>query len=825
MLGVIFAWCSLAAVSGVLILGSSVYLYLGPALPSVITLKDIRLQTPLRIFSSDGKFMAEFGEKRRMPIMYSDLSENIISAFLAAEDDRFYFHNGVDVTSLLRAAFQLVSTGKIQSGGSTITMQVAKNFFLSHERVFSRKFNEILLALEIERKLTKIEILELYLNKIYLGNRSYGVEAASYVYYGKSINELNISQIAMIAGLPKAPSKYNPIVNPKRALIRRNWIIKRMLDLGYISDEEATDAIGQPVTAKYYGLQIELEAPYAAEMVRQEIVEALGLDAYSDGYEVYTTIDSNNQLEANNAVIKGIFTYDERHGYRGVEAKTGDDPLIWKMLLKDAKPISQLIPGIIISVEDEFLLVLIDDETIKIAWQDMPWLKSYVTVNRQNKKPDTPHSMFDVGDLIRVKKKEDDTYVLSQVPEVQGALVALDPQNGAINALVGGFDFYESKYNRATHGSRQIGSAFKPFIYSAAIDGGMTAATLINDAPVVFTDDQLEDYWRPQNDNMKFYGPTRLRKGLYRSRNLVSIRVLKRTGVRETLKYLVGLGLPEKKLPRNLSLALGSADLTPLELSTGYATLANGGFSVSPYIIERIDRLNTTLYKANPETVVDDNNHSNSNSVENDTLEDDTNDETLHVTPIMASKLKDIKKQGEDLLFSDNINYGDMRKADRVMDARVNYIINSILRDVITLGTGRRARALNRKDIAGKTGTTNEQKDVWFAGYTPKMLATVWLGFDRPKPLGQWEYAATTALPIWLDFMKSALKNIPETYLPQPNGITTLRINSQTGKPTTTSDPDSMFEIFRTEMVPSIEQSNEPFTPEDTDSYNSDDIL
>ena len=754
-------WCAFTAICGALLIFASAYLYLSPGLPSVDSLRDIRLQTPLRIFSSDGHLIAEFGEKRRAPVQVEDVPEKMIQAFLAAEDDRFYEHQGVDVTGLLRASLQLLATGKIQSGGSTITMQVAKNFFLTREKVFSRKFNEILLALEIEQTLSKDEIIELYLNKIFLGHRSYGVEAAAQTYYGLSIGQLDLSQIAMIAGLPKAPSRYNPLTDSRRALIRRNWILGRMHELNYIDTATHDEAIAKPITARFHGLASELSAPYVAEMVRKEALGRFGQSAYTDGYEIYTTIDSTQQRAANAAIDKGLQSYDERHGYRGPEQRLGEDQALWAQTLSSTPRVGQLNAAIVTAVSDtEASILLRNGTSATIPWEGMSWATPYISVNRVGRKPAKPEDVVTPGDLIRVRKT-DDSWRLSQIPEAQAALVALNPNNGGISALVGGFNFQDSKYNRVTQAERQVGSAFKPFIYSTAIHRGLTAATLINDAPVVFSDSQLESYWRPQNDNQKFYGPTRLREGLYRSRNLVSIRLLQRLGIRSTLGYLEELGLPGEKLPDNLSLSLGSAAMTPLELARGYTTIANGGFQITPYIIQRIERLNEVIEEARPA-----------------------------IACRTCSEPEETVTEPESLTFDDSLPADNAETppapvlAPRVMDPRVNYIVVDMMKDVIQKGTGRRARALGRKDLAGKTGTTNDQRDVWFSGFHTDLQATVWLGFDQPSTLGRWEYGANTALPMWIDFMKVALADKPETRHPQPDGIVSMKIDSKTGLPT-----------------------------------------
>ena len=777
-------WSALLLASGAVLVASSAYLFLSPELPSVDSLRDIRLQTPLRIYSSDNLLIAEFGEKRRTPLNYDQIPKDLINAFLAAEDDGFYTHNGVDVNGLLRATVQLITSGRIQSGGSTITMQVAKNFFLSHERVFSRKFNEILLALEIERNLSKEDILELYLNKIYLGNRAYGIEAAAQVYYGKSINNLSLAQMAMIAGLPKAPSRYNPLANPERSLERRDWILRRMLTLNMITESEYQTAVNTPVSAVFHGLPIELEAPYVAEMVRQEAIERFGTAAYTDGYRIYTTIDSKQQQAANDAIDRGLQAYDERHGYRGAERNLGPDPSQWTKALKEIDPIGHLYPAVVSDVSDESATLLLKDgSSVQLMMEQMKWAKPYINVNRQGPEPKLAREVVKVGDLIRVRKIGEN-FRLSQEPDVEAAMVAMQPNDGAITAIVGGFNFYGSNYNRATQANRQIGSAFKPFVYGAALDKGLTAATIINDAPLVFADNQLESYWRPQNDNQKFYGPTRLRTGLYRSRNLVSIRVLQQIGVRYAIKVISKLGLPKEKLPANLSLALGSAAMTPLELASGYTTLANGGFKVKPYLIDRITQLDEEIYKADPVVAC--------LECEKETPAAIGQAETFALADKMDQNFAAISTPPAPTTNA----------APRVMDARVNFILNDIMKDIIQKGTGRRALVLKRTDLAGKTGTTNDQRDVWFSGFNPDVQATVWMGFDQPSPLGRWEYGANAALPIWIDFMKVALDGKPEKHLPQPDGLVSIKINPKTGLQAHSNAKDAIFEIFRTENVP-----------------------
>ncbi|WP_257279859.1 MULTISPECIES: penicillin-binding protein 1A [unclassified Endozoicomonas] len=814
-------WSGLAAVSGITLIAASAYLYLSPSLPSVDTLRDTHLQTPLRVFSKDEKLIAEFGEMRRTPIHFADAPKPLIKAFMAAEDDRFYHHHGVDIMGLMRAALQLASTGRIQSGGSTITMQVAKNFFLSHERVFSRKFNEILLALQIEQGLTKDEIFELYLNKIYLGNRAYGVEAAAQVYYGKSIDELNLAQWAMIAGLPKAPSRYNPINDPERSQVRRNWILGRMYDLGYISHADYEEAVQAPVTASYHGPKIELQAPYIAEMVRQEMIERFGPETYTEGFKVYTTVDSVLQTSANEAVANGLFAYTERHGYRGPVSNLNEDEegksfiqqqkdaaTIWKQTLKETHSTAVLIPAVVTAVEDQSVTILMkEDKTDHIDWDNLKWAKPFINVNAYGYNPRQASDILKPGDLIWVRKMPDGRFRLTQEPQAQSSLISMSPENGAILALVGGFNFYDSMYNRATQAIRQAGSAFKPFIYMAALNKGLTAATIINDAPVVFTDQGLEGIWRPNNDNMKFNGPTRLRVGLYRSRNLISIRILRQIGVRRTVNFLTKLGLPEDTLTRNLSLALGNVSMTPLELTTGYATIANGGYKVMPYLIQRVDVLDDTVFEANPVTVC------------RDCGKEPTAEEGLvseQVTETSTAPLPEDKP----LASVEAVN-----EAESVMDRRVNYILNDIMRDVIWKGTGKRARVLERHDIGGKTGTTNDSKDAWFVGFNPDVLTSVWVGMDNFSSLGRWEFGANAALPIWISYMKTALADQPIRRLPQPAGIETVRIDPRTGQLAKQGDPEAIFEVFRKENTPKRLSEGRSPSPEDSGSLKPEDLF
>jgi len=787
-----FFWWSLVAVICALVLGvSGAFLYLSPSLPSVDALRSVQLQIPLRVYSSDGKLIAEFGEMRRSPIKFQEIPPQFIQALLSAEDDNFLNHYGVDPSSLMRAASQLVKSGHIQSGGSTITMQVAKNFFLTSERSFSRKTNEILLALQIERELTKDEILELYVNKIYLGNRAYGIDAAAQVYYGKSIRDVSLAQMAMIAGLPKAPSRFNPLANPVRAKERRDWILGRMYKLGKIDEASYQAALAEPLNASYHVPTPEVNAPYVAEMARAEMVGRYGSDAYTEGFRVTTTVPSDMQQMANSAVLNGLSEYDERHGYRGPEARfPGKTRAAWLQELSKQRTLGGLEPAIVTQVEKTGLKVMTRGGLEEnVAWDTMKWARPYLNSNSQGRSPQSAADVAQVGDLVRLQRQEDGKLKFSQVPAAQSALVTLDPYNGAIRALVGGFSFEQSNYNRAMQAKRQPGSSFKPFVYSAALDNGYTAASLVNDAPIVFVDEYLDKVWRPKNDTNTFLGPIRMREALYKSRNLVSIRLLQAMGVDRTIDYIAKFGFNKQDLPRNLSLALGTATLTPMEIATGWSTFANGGYKISPYLIERVESRNgETLFTANPPRVP---------QGDQDQAGLAAPEQAISVAPM----------PGEAPSAAGQVTPPPQMPqtpavAEQIIDGRTSYILTSMLQDVIKRGTGRRALALGRSDLAGKTGTTNESKDAWFSGYNADYVTTVWVGFDQPETLGRREYGGTVALPIWMSFMGAALKGMPEHPPAEPEGILSLRVDPISGRAATPSTPNAYFELFKAEDSP-----------------------
>ncbi len=772
---------------GLVLLGvfsiAAILWFLLPGLPSIETLKDMHLQVPLRVYSADNSLIAEFGEKRRIPVQLEDVPDQMIEAFLAAEDDNFYNHPGVDWQSIARAALHVLKTGEKTQGGSTITMQVARNFFLTREKTYLRKLNEILLALKIERELSKDQILGLYLNKIYLGNRAYGVGAAAQVYFGRTLDELTLPQIAMIAGLPKAPSALNPLLNPEGATARRNYVLRRMYSLSLVDDAEYNDAIKAPLTAKQHGRAIQLEAPYVAEMVRVHLTQKHGDHAYTSGYRVFTTIHDRLQRTADEALRNNLINYSERHGYRGPEA-SGDNAL------RGSRVLGTLYPAAVTKVDTRTIDVNIKGiGPARIEWSGLSWARPFQTENSRGPAPSTAHDIVKPGDIIRVRRDEDGNWRLTQIPAVAGALVSLSSNNGAVLALSGGFDFNLSKFNRVTQGLRQPGSSFKPFIYSAALEAGFTAASFINDAPLVFDIPGREEPWRPENYSRKHYGPTRLREALIHSRNVVSVRLLQEIGIDRAVEHGARFGFDPAALPPNLSLSLGSGTLTPLALARAYAVLANGGYLITPYFIDRIETEDGILVEqSNPARVC---------SVCDDGQPSQSADGGP--TPQQADAPND---------------------AVRAIPAQNAWIMNSMLQDVIRYGTGRRANVLGRNDIAGKTGTTNEQKDAWFSGFNREVVTTAWVGFDQNHPLGDNETGSRAALPMWIDYMRIALEGVPESILEQPTGIVTVRIDPKTGLLASASHPSAIFESFRQQDVPK-RFARRPFFEEDYSGSSS----
>ncbi|MFQ3786587.1 penicillin-binding protein 1A [Halomonas sp. A29] len=787
-------------------------LYFTPGLPDVRQLQDFELHTPLRIFTRDGKLIGEYGEERRMAVSFDEIPEDFVQALLAAEDAAFFEHRGVDPRGLARAALELVSSGgDIQSGGSTITMQVARNYLLTLDRTFTRKIREILLALQMERILTKEEIFELYVNKIFLGHRAYGIAAAAEVYYNKPLEELSLAQKAMIAGLPKAPSLFNPLANPERSLIRRNWILYRMRQLGNIDQATYEAAVQEPTTARRHVAQVEVDADYVAEMARQYAIERFGEEAYTGGYRVHTTLDSELQPFARQALARGLIDYDTRHGWRGpeerdipaslaeaqerterrgLEEELDESPEImetarqaaarsqtrvegidgdvsnWLRVLERTPGFGPLQPAIVVSSEGREMRVLTRNaELVTLAWDGLSWARAYRSPRARGPEPSSAREIAETGDLIRILQRDDGSWRLSQRPDAEGSIVVMNPADGAILALQGGFSFNASKFNRAVQAQRQSGSIFKPFVFLAALDTGlMTASTVVNDAPVVMHDGS--SLWRPVNSSGDFLGPTRLRVALARSRNLVTIRILQTLGLDNTIEYLEGFGFSRSRLPHGLSLALGSADLTPLEMTNAYAVLANGGFQVSPWFIERITR--------------------------------GSDDQVIsEARPAIACR---DCREGQTEIEIDGKQYDVAR---RVADPTAVYILRDMLRDVIESGTGRAALSLNRNDVVGKTGTTNDQRDGWFAGYNDDLVATVWIGKDNNESIA--EYGGNAALPIWIDFMGNALNGRPEARPDAPAQLVRVRIDEQTGRRLADGQPGGISEIFHPDYLPDME--------------------
>jgi len=775
------------------------YLLLSPSLPKINTLKDTQLQVPLRVFSAEGNLIAEFGDKRRIPLRYDEFPPQIIQAILASEDDRFFEHPGVDYHGILRAVYALATTGQKAQGGSTITMQVARNFFLTNEKTYTRKLNEMILSLQIEQELSKEEILSLYLNKIYLGKRSYGVGAAAVVYYGKPLQELSLAQFAMIAGLPKAPSKYNPIVNPDRAKLRRDYVLRRMWQVGYISEDAYLTAKLEPLTAQYHSRKVEVYAPYIAEMVRTELIKQYGDNAYSMGLNVYTTIQAKHQQVANTALQSALLAYDKRHGYRGaqsnitLEADAISEDL--EQALSAFNKIGPLYPSIVTAITDEVATLYIKDHGhVDVNISTLAWAQKQLSTNSRGPKPKLIADVFAVGDVVYLKQdqvpqdpqQEDQAlrWQLAQIPEVEGALIAVSPYDGAVTALNGGFEYFQNKFNRVTQSHRQPGSGFKPFIYSAALEKGYTAASIINDAPVVFDSPELDNVWRPENYSGKFFGPTRLRVALTHSRNLVSIRLLRDIGAQYVIKYAGRFGFATSQMPANLSLALGSGSAAPWDMARAYSALANGGYRIEPYIIQRVeDAAGIILMQAQPITVCE-------TCVIADTQEDDAG---------IEGEVEKAPEETADTLVDE---LQSIIPAKRIMTAQNNTIMNSLLRDVVRYGTGRKAMRLGRGDLAGKTGTTNDQVDAWFNGFHPDLVAIAWVGFDSPKTLGRYETGGRAALPMWIDFMKVALDDVQEEPLQQAVDMVTVKIDPKTGLLARPSARNAIYETFRKQYVP-----------------------
>lgn len=746
------------------------YLYIAPSLPEMTMLKKAPLLKPLQVYSSDNQLIAEYGGKLSIPVAYDKIPKKFIYAFLAAEDSAFFDHSGISFKGLARAVSEAVTGSNVQTGGSTITMQVAKNYYLSPERTLKRKLTEVFLARKIEQNLSKEEILTLYVNKIFLGKNAYGIAAAAKTYYDRNLDELSIAQMAMIAGLPKAPSKYNPVVNPDRALERRNWILGRMLQLGYITQNEYQVAIAEPINLNMPDRSLINKFPYVGEMVRSELVEKFGEQAIDSGYKVYTTINSQLQGYAEESVQQGLEDYDRRHGWRGAEAH--DKPL------RDFSAYANTYPAEVTKVNAQsFDAQMQDGKIVTVNWSGMSWARPYRNANSVGAAPSRAAQIVKVKDIVRLRPDTaNNSWSLVQIPKVQGQLIAINPNNGAIEAIVGGYNFYQSTFNRAIQGWRQPGSTIKPFIYALALERGMTPYTMVNDSPITI------GKWTPRNSDGRYLGMIPLRRALYLSRNTVSARLLQSIGIERTKQLLMDFGLQADQIPNNYTIALGTPQVLPVQMATGYATFANGGYRVQPHFISYIeDAYGKVIYKADPEyacisCITDAENKPQSANV---ITADDEVIENVASEAIARASL--LEKQAA-------VKNSQYRQAQRILKSSSAYDMANILRDVIQHGTGRAALKIGRNDLGGKTGTTNDAKDAWFAGFNANLVSIAWVGFDRPTTLGRREYGGVAALPIWTNFMAKALKDKPEAW---------VHLDTKAKDPKRNSDNESVAVINR----------------------------
>jgi len=717
---------------------TATYFYYLPQTPSVSALRDTQLNLPLRVYSKDDELIAEFGEYRRRPVVFDQVPDNLLNAFISIEDSRFYTHKGVDFRGVARAVVSALEKGRVTEGASTITMQVARNFYLSNTRTLDRKLREVLLALKIEDEMSKEEILELYMNKIFLGKRSYGVGSAAEIYYGKKIEDLTLAQSAMIAGLPKAPSAYNPITNPERAKTRRDYILKRMSDLNYITESDYKTAVSEELSATIHNVETETYAPYMAEMARNDAIKRFGEEnIYKLGLNIYTTLDSAEQDNAISTLRNNLLKYTKRHGYLGPEGNIDLDTVQEKesqqASLKEYKVFADLYPALVTSVDDKeaTLEVYKQTEPVKLSLKEVDWARKYINENKRGSKPKTVSEVLNLGDIIRVSKDDEDKWTLSQLPKVTGALVSMNPQNGAIEAIAGGFDFTYSKFNRAIQAKRQPGSSFKPFIYAAALAKGFSPASTIEDKALNLANSN----WRPRNYGHEESGLTRLRPALAKSKNLVSIRLLQEIGIGYAIEYAKRFGFKELALPDNLTLSLGTGSATPLEMATAYSSFANGGYKVESHFIRKIiDKNDNVIFEADPITVC----------------------------PSCLTRTQS--------------------------------------------GTAARTNRLKRKDLGGKTGTTDDQKDAWFCGFSPEKVTTVWVGFDKIAPLGRKETATGAALPIWIDFMRTALKDTKQGNWKVPRGLINVELDAESGMPPNEFTLDTIVEKLTPNQIPTEEE-------------------
>ncbi len=816
------------------------YYYVAPSLPPAETIREIPLQIPLRIFSRDGRLIEEVGERRRILVTYEDLPPFIVHAFVAAEDGRYFEHPGIDYLGIMRATAMMLRTGEISGGGSTITQQLARDYFLTREQLFTRKLREAFLAYKIEQEFSKEEIMALFLNKMFFGQRAYGVAAAAQVYFGKNLGEINLAEAATLAGVLPAPSSYNPVRSPANAAMRRSYVLNRMHELDYIDDNELEQAMAYPVESKLHGTANELSAPYVAEMVRREMLARYGETTYAAGFEVVTTLDSTLQRGANYAVRNGLLEFTRRRGYRGpianvelelevLEGPYADWPDVVKRALQDYGNPGGLSVALVTALNEDnsATIVMQDGTTTRLEWHGMSWARPFIDRETTGPAPESVAEVVAPGDIIYLMPITIGGWALAQIPAAQSGLVSIDPQDGAITSLTGGFDFSLSKFNRATQSARQPGSAFKPFIYSAALKSDNTLATIIDDSPVVIRSSELEADWRPINYSGKFYGPQRVREALVRSMNLASVRLLLyKTGVGNAVRHLKPFGFNDSALIRNGSLALGGGAASPLDMAQAYATFANGGYAVKPYVIESIIGPDQeTLYRAEPSVVCPECEPaeeipgifmpeprypvtpSDDGVVDEADQEISAEDARFLEELERTFSLEQMAEMGEsyqpDATLAPEL-FAEVNKAERIISPQNAFLIQDAMRDVIRRGTGIRARVLGRSDLSGKTGTSNDRRDAWFAGFNSKTVGVVWVGYDDDLPLGPREEGSRTALPIWIEFMRIALRGVPSEQMEMPEGIVTVRISKTTGCPASATHPfeDVMFEHFREEFLP-----------------------
>ena len=841
-------WVGVAGVCGTVLTLAGSYLYLNPQIPAAESYLELRPEAPMRVFTADGALMAEFGVRRFVPVRLEEVPEHFVNALLDTEDKRFYDHSGIDYISFANDVLQVLMNPSVRTGASTITMQLARNVSFSLEQTFIRKFKEMLLAIKIEQELTKEQILELYINVMFFGKRAYGAQAAALTYYDRPLSELDLAQLAMLAGIVKRPDSGNPLSGPEWALNRRNLVLGRMLAQGSIDRPAFETARNAPITARQHRREPELSAPYAAEWVRSELVARYGSDVYNSGYEVHTTIDAGLQASATRALRNGLAGYDRRHGYRGpagrVEdaadraallalapvpdpadgdatpaaepvADTAADPgedgadAVAARVLADVPVVADMLPAAVARVDERaFHAVTASGARVTVDWDGITWARPYIDVDRRGVRPRTAADVVTEGDIVRVQRLEDGGWRLAQVPDIQGAVVALRPESGAVAALAGGYDFWSNQFDHALRAARQPGSGFKPFVYSAALADGVTPSSIFLDAPLVFEDGHFEKAYRPRNDSGRYNGPTRLREALYRSINLVTMRVLLEVGVDRVLEHAGRFGFDTRGFPRDTQLAIGGGTMavTPLDMARGYAVIANGGFAVQPHIVRRVVTRDGALVfePSYPEVrapedgsalALDETTGCPDASLADATCISSADDgglaEGAAVSPEPLESLEPTP-----------VPEPVVATAPRVIDERNVFILHSMLRDVIQRGTGRRARTLGREDIAGKTGTTNEAADTWFNGYNDELVASVWVGFSDYQPVGRREYGSTTPLSVWMEFMGEALEGVPEHDRATPEGVAIVKIDPATGLAAAPDLPDAIVEYFFEEAAP-----------------------